>query len=48
MRSHRKTNKRGCATIVRRPGKVGRHRARAKKHGYASGSAYVKVVRRHG
>jgi hypothetical protein len=48
MRSHAKTNKRGCAKIVRRPGKVGRHRARARKRGYSSGATYVKVVRRRG
>jgi hypothetical protein len=41
--SRAKTNRRGCATIVRRPGKPGRHRARAKKRGYSSGAAYVKV-----
>jgi fermentation-respiration switch protein FrsA (DUF1100 family) len=46
MHSRKRTNKRGCARIVRRPGKVGRHRARAKKRGYASGAAYVKVVAR--
>lgn len=44
MHSRKRTNKRGCARIVRRPGKVGRHRARARKHGYASGAAYVRVV----
>lgn len=46
MHSRARTNKRGCAGIVRRPGKVGRHRARARKRGYASGAAYVRVVAR--
>ena len=46
MHSRARTNKRGCARFVRRPGKVGRHRARARKRGYASGAAYVRVVAR--
>jgi hypothetical protein len=46
MHSRKRTNKRGCARIVRRSGKVGRHRARARKHGYASGAAYVRVFAR--
>jgi cephalosporin-C deacetylase-like acetyl esterase len=45
MRAKAKTNRRGCARLTTRPRKPGSLRVRARKHGYASGSAHVKVVR---